>query len=515
MSGLKVNFSVNNQLATPSIHAAPFAQRPAAGQPGRVFIDTDSPSTGIYRDTGTTWIQIAGTGGGGGDLQTVTDAGNTTTNDVAIGTSSTPSAPLDVHGAGVVAILQGTGTNDSFLQFNKSGNGKFKIGNVHNSGNDYFSVYNLQENSDAILVNISTNNVAIGGGTVSPSYRLDINGSLRSTGSAYLSTSGNVIGLGGTNTIANNNLTINQGATNKGIVITGPGTVFGSDTTGGTRIYNYANIVNNRQIVIGRTDDGLGTNIQVTGRSSAAIFGQNSSSGSIIDTELGGFVGSNLNLVVKGSTGNILIGTTGTDAGQKLQINGSIKFDNIGILSNVAGNAMLSANNTDPLQANLRTNGSNISLTTSASGEGVLGYYSNIATLKWYQDTIGYKTYEPDTAFTIAPSSNSYRSLVIRNNGSSATANLIEFREGASTVMGGMDSKGDLFLGTSSPNASAILHLSSTTKGFLPPVMTGAQAEAIASPAAGLLVYADNGNGTTITTVGWWGYTSAGWVKLN
>jgi len=190
MSGFKVNFSVNNQLATPSIHAAPFAQRPAAGQPGRVFIDTDSPSTGIYRDTGSTWIQIAGTGGGGGTLQTVTDAGNTTTNDVAIGTNSNPSAPLDVHGAGVVAILQGTGTNDSFLQFNKSGNGKFKIGNVHNSGNDYFSVYNLQENSDAILVNISTNNVAIGGGTVAPLYRLEVTGSFRNTGAAYLATSG-------------------------------------------------------------------------------------------------------------------------------------------------------------------------------------------------------------------------------------------------------------------------------------------------------------------------------------
>jgi hypothetical protein len=45
--------------------------------------------------------------------------------------------------------------------------------------------------------------------------------------------------------------------------------------------------------------------------------------------------------------------------------------------------------------------------------------------------------------------------------------------------------------------------------------MTGTEAEAIASPAAGLLVFITNGNGTTITSTGWWGYDSAAWVKLN
>lgn len=64
-------------------------------------------------------------------------------------------------------------------------------------------------------------------------------------------------------------------------------------------------------------------------------------------------------------------------------------------------------------------------------------------------------------------------------------------------------------------NASAVLEATSTTKGFLPPRMTGAQAEAIATPASGLMVYANNGNGTTITSLGWWGYNGTTWVKLN
>lgn len=80
---MRVNFSVTNQLATPSIHASALANRPPAGQPGRLFVDTDNPSSGIYRDTGTVWLNITG-GAGAGNLQTVTDAGNTTDNNILL-----------------------------------------------------------------------------------------------------------------------------------------------------------------------------------------------------------------------------------------------------------------------------------------------------------------------------------------------------------------------------------------------------------------------------------------------
>ena len=49
--------------------------------------------------------------------------------------------------------------------------------------------------------------------------------------------------------------------------------------------------------------------------------------------------------------------------------------------------------------------------------------------------------------------------------------------------------QGQVGIGTTSPNASAILDISSTTKGFLPPRMTTAQELAIVSPANGLLVF--------------------------
>lgn len=66
----------------------------------------------------------------------------------------------------------------------------------------------------------------------------------------------------------------------------------------------------------------------------------------------------------------------------------------------------------------------------------------------------------------------------------------------------------------SAPNASAALTVTSTTQGFLPPVMTSTQGSAIASPATGLLIYVTDTNGT-FTSTGWWGYNGSAWEKLN
>lgn len=68
---------------------------------------------------------------------------------------------------------------------------------------------------------------------------------------------------------------------------------------------------------------------------------------------------------------------------------------------------------------------------------------------------------------------------------------------------------------TGAMHASAVFQVNSTTKGMLPPRMTATEAEAIPSPAEGLLVYATNGAGVTIISKGWWGYEGASWVKLN
>lgn len=63
-------------------------------------------------------------------------------------------------------------------------------------------------------------------------------------------------------------------------------------------------------------------------------------------------------------------------------------------------------------------------------------------------------------------------------------------------------------IGTISPNISAQLDVTSTTKGFLPPRMTGAQRSAISSPATGLMVYQTDG------TSGLYYYNGSAWIYI-
>lgn len=68
-------------------------------------------------------------------------------------------------------------------------------------------------------------------------------------------------------------------------------------------------------------------------------------------------------------------------------------------------------------------------------------------------------------------------------------------------------STGSIGMGTSTPNASAVLDLTSTTKAFLPPRMTTAQRDLIASPIEGMLVF-------NLTTHVLNYYTGAAWAAV-
>lgn len=73
----EVDFKILNQKATPAIYADTLALRPAAGFEGRLFVATDSPY-GVFRDTGTAWVQVASNGGGGGGSTGVNGLNGTT-----------------------------------------------------------------------------------------------------------------------------------------------------------------------------------------------------------------------------------------------------------------------------------------------------------------------------------------------------------------------------------------------------------------------------------------------------
>jgi len=67
---------------------------------------------------------------------------------------------------------------------------------------------------------------------------------------------------------------------------------------------------------------------------------------------------------------------------------------------------------------------------------------------------------------------------------------------------------GNVGIGTTSPDASAILEVTSTTKGVLFPRMSETEKDAISSPATGLIVY------QTDAAEGLWIYKSTGWVRI-
>jgi len=73
---------------------------------------------------------------------------------------------------------------------------------------------------------------------------------------------------------------------------------------------------------------------------------------------------------------------------------------------------------------------------------------------------------------------------------SSSTANIISISDGAGNRgFYGDGSAGNYSIGSTTTNASAVLSLTSTTKGWLAPRMTTTQQNAISSPATGLLIY--------------------------
>ena len=70
-------------------------------------------------------------------------------------------------------------------------------------------------------------------------------------------------------------------------------------------------------------------------------------------------------------------------------------------------------------------------------------------------------------------------------------------------------SSGSVGLGTTTPNASALLEAQATNKGVLFPRMTQAQRDAIASPATGLLLF------QTDVAPGFYYYTGTAWKSIN
>ena len=171
MSTISVDYDVLNQRGSPAWFTDTFANIPTAGYVGRMFISKDTFA--FYRDTGTGWDLIGGPGigtlTGSGVVGQVSFfngtqvlAGNNnlfwdnTNSRLGINTT-TPGAPLDIHGTGTNAQFNGTGTNNAYLVFQIAGTSKWKIGNSYGGGNNNFDIINATTSATALSINNTTN----------------------------------------------------------------------------------------------------------------------------------------------------------------------------------------------------------------------------------------------------------------------------------------------------------------------------------------------------------------------
>ena len=252
-----ISNGVLNQKNAPAIYEDIFANRPAAGFSGRIFIATDTSQ--IFVDNGTTWVLIANTGiGSTGTLQVVTTNGNTTStgititagglntnaaqisgltqaggvlftdgsgnlgqdvnfnwditnNYLGIGQTGTPTAPLDIHNGSVNVFMQlnATATNNSTIAFQNASVGKWRIGNLYSTGANLFHIYNNAAAANALTINAS--NASVFTGSVTGSSIIKSGGTssqfLKADGTVDSSSYITLASLSGTSPLQYNNTT--------------------------------------------------------------------------------------------------------------------------------------------------------------------------------------------------------------------------------------------------------------------------------------------------------------------
>lgn len=182
------------------------------------------------------------------------------------------------------------------------------------------------------------------------------------------------------------------------------------------------------------------------------------------------------------STGNFALNTT-TDAGFKLDVNGTARVQDLVHLNNASGGQIRM-------------------WTSTANNSGIYGISSS-ATGIYGNAHIQFDLFVRSTGSGIKKvgqsSLGNTNNICITNNNTSLEPIMITTTD--SGAVGIMKS-------TSTIPASAVFEIESTTKGFLPPRGTNAQRNAIASPAIGLVFYC------TDSVEGLYIYTATGWRSL-
>jgi len=335
MSNISVDYDILNQKQTPAFYASSLATIPAFGYPGRIFIDTDTPSSGIYRDTGSAWVQVADPGAGTtGTLQQVTTNGNSTNLPIVVQNM------LLSKGAGTGSNNTGLGINA--LVFNITGYSNTAIG----SGsllNNTTGIQNTAIGKSSLTSNtIGNSNTAIGTVALGSNTTANYNTAIGTSALSSNTTGSQNIGIGVsallTNTTADGNLAIGNNS-------------MSSNTTGANNVAVgnsslNANTTGNSNVAVGiaslqvNTTGGSNNGLGISSLSSNTTGNANNAFG----------------------TSSLFYNTTGS---QNTAIGNSALQNNISGDSNTAiGNTALNSNTT----ASQNTAIGNAALSTNTTG---------------------------------------------------------------------------------------------------------------------------------------------------
>jgi hypothetical protein len=321
------------------------------------------------------------------------------------------------------------------------------------------------QGNQRLYINSSGN---VGIATTNPAtYRLDVNGTFRATSNGYF---GAPVSVNSTTSPSNVELYVVANAPASRIR-------YQNTNTNGESQYQILN------------DASTVAYFSLNGTTAATLPNEASIGSTGVINVTGSIVKINTNSLERAritNAGRLLLGTT-TESTYLLDVNGTAR---------VSGNVTI--------------NGPSATITTvdifggSAGGAGqTLRLYGTTPNSQGLFLTYSTSSAESfiDAAFHTTGSANAFGDIVFRSK-KNATNTLAE-----NMRIRGFD--GNVLIGTSTNNASAIVNISSTTKGFLPPRMTTTQKNAISSPAAGLVVYDTTLGKLCVYTTAWETITSA------
>jgi hypothetical protein len=244
--------------------------------------------------------------------------------------------------------------------------------------------------------------------------------------------------------------------------------------------------VNAKGLVTAVSTQNISTTLTITG---------NSGTGSVSLLTQG--------LTINGGTGVTATANNQTftiSIGQGVATTDNVTFNNLTLSGNLTVNGTTTTVNSivttlsDPI---LTLGGANPPSTNDSKDRGVEFRWHNGTAAKLgffgFDDSTGKFGFFPDATNTSEVFTGIYGGAIFGSVTGSTSAGDNLVLESTSNATKGLvilqPSGGNVAVGTSSPSAAALLDLTSTTKGLLPPRVTTTQQNAIATPPAGLIVY--------------------------